>query len=528
MTQDRAYVEHRLIKPGTMEAREYQGAILRKALKRNTLCVLPTGLGKTNIAVLLSAHMLDKFPDSRAIILAPTRPLVSQHHRTFMRYINLEDVELSVVTGTMKPPERQRVYRDRIVRIIFATPQTVRNDLRRGLLDLANFSLLVIDETHHSVGLYAYPYVVSRYREQARNQRILGLTASPGSDLAKIREVMKNTGLDAVEIRTEEEQDVSPYVMDRETRWIHVELPERFRKIGSLITEALNQKAGSLRKMGYLGRGYVTRKQLLELQGRLAAGINQGNTQKGTYKKPFIGMFLTSQAIKLEHALILLETQGIGVLEVYWRKVRTGRSRADKALTNNREISDAMFLTHSLHEEGARHPKVSRLLAVASQQLRDNPQSRIIVFANYRESVREIVSSLKQVRGARPVEFVGQREGMTQREQARRIRDFSSGLHNVLVCTSIGEEGLDIPAMDLAVFYEPVPSGIRSIQRRGRVGRQVVGKVIFLITKGTRDEAYYWTAHHKERRMKKALYGMRIGDNTRLPAQPNQEGNDAA
>ncbi len=514
MTQDRAYVEHGLIKPGTMEDREYQAAILRKALKRNTLCVLPTGLGKTNIAVLLAAHILERFPDSRAMVLAPTRPLVSQHYKTFMKYINLEDVELSVVMGTMKPPERQRVYQDRIVRIIFATPQTVKNDLRHDLLDLEDFSLLVIDETHHSVGLYAYPYVARKYREQARNQRILGLTASPGSDLSKIREIMKNTGLEAVEIRTEEEQDVSPYVMDRETRWIHVELPERFRKIGSLITEVFNQKVGSLRKMGYLGRGYVSRKQLLELQSRLAMGIKQGRTQ-GTGKKAFIGMFLASQAIKLEHALTMLETQGIGVLEAYWRKVRTGRSRADKALVNNREISDAMFLTHSLHGEGARHPKVARLLTVVSQQLRDNSQSRIIVFANYRESVREIVSSLKQVQGARPVEFVGQREGMTQREQAKRIRDFSKGLHNVLACTSIGEEGLDIPAMDLAVFYEPVPSGIRSIQRRGRVGRQMVGKVIFLITKGTRDEAYYWAAHHKERRMKKALYGMRMGDITR-------------
>jgi len=135
MSQDRGYVEHSLIKPGTMEAREYQEAILRKALKKNTLCVLPTGLGKTNIAVLLAAHILERFPDSRAIVLAPTRPLVNQHYRTFMKYINLEDVELSVVMGTMKPPERKRVYQDRIVRIIFATPQTVKNDLSHDLLE---------------------------------------------------------------------------------------------------------------------------------------------------------------------------------------------------------------------------------------------------------------------------------------------------------------------------------------------------------------------------------------------------------
>ena len=496
-------VEHALIKPGTMQAREYQTGILRTALSRNTLCVLPTGLGKTNIAVLLAAHRLEEHPESRAMILAPTRPLVSQHYRTFMRHMNLEDVELSVVTGTMKPAERQRVYNDRIVRIIFATPQTARNDLASGILSLENFSLLVIDETHHSVGMYAYPHVVRKYREQARNQRILGLTASPGSDHAKIREVMRNTGLEAVEIRTEEEHDVSPYVMERETKWVYVELPESFRKVRSLISGALEQKVASLRRTGLIRGSRTSRKQLLELQARLASGIREG------YRPAFTGMLLVNQAIKLEHALTLIETQGIGVLEAYWRKIRTGRTKADRALSGNKEVSGAMFLTNSLHGEGARHPKVARLLTLVSQQFRDMPESRIIVFANYRDSVREIASSLAQVRGARPVEFMGQREGMTQREQASRLRDFSSGLYNVLVCTSIGEEGLDIPSMDLAIFYEPVPSGIRSIQRRGRVGRQSVGRVVFLITKGTRDEAYYWAAQRKEKGMKSALYGMR-------------------
>jgi ERCC4-related helicase len=509
MSQDRSdFVEHGFIKPGTMQAREYQLEIFRKALRKNTLCVLPTGLGKTNIAVLLTAQRLGSFPDSRAMILAPTRPLVNQHYQTFMRYLNLEDVELSWVTGTMKPKDRQKVYQDRIVRIIFATPQTIRNDLRSGLLRLENFSLLVIDETHHSVGLYAYPYVVKKYKEQARNQRILGLTASPGSDHAKIKDIMKNTGLEAVEIRTEEEEDVLPYIMDRETRWVYVELPERFKAIKTLILEVYNQKVGSLQRMGYLRGRHVSRKQLIELQKRLTRGIREG------YKKAFIGMFLVSQAIKLEHALTLLETQGIGVLEGYWRKIRLGRNRADKVLANNREVSNAMHLTHSLYEEGAKHPKVAKLLTVVSQQLRETPRSRIIVFANYRDSVREIVSSLGQVTEAKPVEFVGQREGMTQKEQARRLKDFSSGLHNILVCTSIGEEGLDIPSMDLAVFYEPVPSGIRSIQRRGRVGRQILGRIIFLITKGTRDEAYYWSAQRKEKSMYKALYGMRMGESS--------------
>ncbi len=486
-----------------MQSREYQTGILKTCLEKNTLCVLPTGLGKTNIAVMLAAHRLSGKEGSRALVLAPTRPLVEQHYRSFMKHMNLEDVEFSMVTGTLKPQERKKVYDDRFVRVIFATPQTARNDLKSGILRLEDYSLLVIDETHHSVGMYAYPFVVEKYTEQARDPRILGLTASPGSDLAKIKEVMRNTGLDAVEIRGEEEGDVSPYVKEKTIEHAYVELPERFRKVEGLISHAYNARLMTLERMGYIRSRRVSKKGLLEVQARLARGLKQG------HRKSMIGMFHVNQAIKLEHALMLLQTQGISVLDAYWRKVRAGQTKADQALSNDRSVSNAMFLTNSLREEGARHPKVGRLLTLVSRQLADKPGSRIIVFANFRDTVKEIVSSLEHVTAAMAVEFVGQREGMTQREQARALEDFSAGKHNVLVCTSIGEEGLDIPSMDLAIFYEPVPSGIRSIQRRGRVGRQAAGRVVFLITRGTRDEAYFWSARHKESSMRNTLYGMK-------------------
>ncbi len=70
---------------------------------------------------------------------------------------------------------------------------------------------------------------------------------------------------------------------------------------------------------------------------------------------------------------------------------------------------------------------------------------------------------------------------------------------------------MDIEEVNTVIFYEPVPSEIRSIQRRGRTGRTKTGRVIFLITKGTRDEGYYWSAYHKERRMKRILKGIKDG-----------------
>ncbi len=119
------------------------------------------------------------------------------------------------------------------------------------------------------------------------------------------------------------------------------------------------------------------------------------------------------------------------------------------------------------------------------------------------------MKSVSNVSNAKPVRFVGQKMGVTQKQQIETVKRFRAGDHNILVATSVGEEGLDIPSANLAIFYEPVPSPLRSIQRRGRVGRASIGRVVLLITEDTRDEGYFWTSHHKEKRMKSILRGMK-------------------
>ena len=111
--------------------------------------------------------------------------------------------------------------------------------------------------------------------------------------------------------------------------------------------------------------------------------------------------------------------------------------------------------------------------------------------------------------GAKAQMFVGQAKkgatGMSQKEQKDMLDRFRNDDFNVLIATSIAEEGLDIVKVDIVVFYEPVPSAIRSIQRRGRTGRQEKGRTIMLIAKDTRDEAFRWVAHNKEKKMYKIL-----------------------
>ncbi len=495
-----AYVEHPLVRKDSLESRLYQEAILGRAVENDLLCVLPTGLGKTPIAIVLSVYRLEKYPDSKIMVLAPTKPLIEQHQNSFMEVIDLPEGEFVLLTGMVKPGEREESYKNS--KLIFATPQTVENDLKNGRLDISKFSLVVFDEAHHSIGDYAYPYIARVYLSKARNPRILGLTASPGGTREKIREIMKNLGIEKVEIRTEEDYDVAPFVKRKQVEWVQVDLPQTFFNIRESLRKAYEYRLKLLRKLGFTKPiRLVTKRDLLGLQKKFASS--------GSNQTKFWGVSLVSQAIKAEHAMSLIETQGINSLETYFRKLRSEKAKSSKSLLKDRNVKRAMYLTGELAEEGFEHPKMAKLCGIAGRQLEENPDSKIIVFANYRNMVREIVRSLSGVRNSKPVEFMGQKEGLTQKEQKKRISEFREGEYNILVTTSVGEEGIDIPEMELAVFYEPVPSEIRSIQRRGRVGRTRLGKIIILIARKTRDEAYYWTAHRKERVMKKTLYEMK-------------------
>jgi len=505
------FVEHPLIKTGTLQSRLYQQKILGRAVDENLLVVLPTGLGKTPIAIMLAAHRLRAVPGSKILVLAPTKPLTSQHYGSFRKFLNVDEARLQVVTGEVKPGERKSIY-DR-KQIIFATPQTIRNDIDNHVISLHDFSLLVVDEAHHSVGGYAYPYIAKHYREHAENPRILALTASPGATQEKIQEICGNLGVVAVDVRTETDTDVKPYVKYKEVEQVRVSLPPSFVEVKKLMGDVYTKKLGYLRKFGFLKPvRIINKKDLLTLQGEFMGKVRSGD------KRAFGAVSITTQCIKLEHALGLLETQGIRPLLEYWEKLKGDKSRSAKILLNDKKIQKAVVLTKQLHEKGSRHPKVSKLCSIAEGEFAKSPDSRIIIFANYRTSVEEIVKCLGNVRNARPVMFIGQKGGFTQKQQMETIKRFREGEYNVLVATSVGEEGLDIPSANLAIFYEPVPSPLRSIQRRGRVGRASIGRVVMLITEDTRDEGYFWTSHRKEKSMKRILTGM--SHDRRIPRKP--------
>lgn len=497
-------ITHPLIVPGSVQARTYQTALLGKAIGHRSLVVLPTGLGKTVIAALLAAEALHHAgPREKVVVLAPTRPLAVQHRETFARLLGAVGAR-ELYTGSMAPSSRKARW-DR-ARIVFATPQGVANDIADRRYDLRDVALLVVDEAHRAVGDYDYAPIAKRYQADRVEPWILGITASPGATRERIDEVRANLGIDVIELRTDQDDDVAPYVQHTDFERELVELPEPMLRLRAQLTTYFQDKMNALRRMGFLRdrrNDGVSKKDIIATGQRIGMGFRSGRGNKGFL---FGALLHQKGALHAVNSLEYLETQGVVPLRAYISRIAAQEkpSRGDTSFLKDERIAGLRTALDGFPEET--HPKVPALVRIVGRKLAAAPASLVLVFTQYRDTILVLEHALATA-GIGCERFVGQAHrkedrGMSQDEQQAALQRFRAGKTRVLLASSVAEEGLDIPRVDLVVFYEPVPSDIRSIQRRGRTGRGSVGHVVVLVTTGTRDEAFLYAGLTKERRMR--------------------------
>ncbi|HLC81527.1 MAG TPA: DEAD/DEAH box helicase [Candidatus Nanoarchaeia archaeon] len=496
--------------------RLYQQTILGTAAANNTLAVLPTGLGKTALAFLLAAQRFNLYPQMKVLMLAPTKPLCEQHAVTFQKHLDMPESEIVVFTGSVKPEKRAELWKT--AKVIISTPQGLENDVINGRIALAEVSLLIFDEAHHATKDYAYVWLAEQYDLSSKAARILALTASPGSDLEKITEICRNLKIEKVEVRTEKDPDVREYIQKIKINWDKVVFPELFKPIQKNLLDCKRSKLLAVQQLGYCNTLDLSKGQLLELQSQCQNKLNSGFRDFALLRS----VSLIAEALKVEHASELLETQGLTSLEAYFQKIYhealSSKIKAVKNLSLDPFFKFAADLTSELISKNIEHPKLVRLLEIV--QLARG--AKVIVFTQFRHSAEQIVKKLSSGDISSQI-FVGQTKrnglGFSQKQQREILDKFRAGEFNVLVATSVAEEGLDIPKVDKVIFYEPIPSAIRTIQRRGRTGRLESGEVTILVTEGTRDETYRWASHHKEKRMHRNLDQLKKG----LSLQPTDK-----
>lgn len=459
---------------------------------------LPTGTGKTLIAAVVMYNFHRWFERGKIVFLAPTRPLVSQQIRACAQVTWISADHMAELTGTVPGSERQQLWESR--RIFFCTPQVFENDLESGRCPAREVVCLVLDEAHKAQGDYAYVNVVRKIAAQTDRFRVLALTATPGSDRAKIQRVITNLRIAHVEVRHEDDPCLRRYMHAREMETV---LVRPNKQIDALQAQARMLAATLMQPL----RSYLSSSVPVEkLQGDhtpLNDARDKWHRKRGQLTPNAFDALETAyrRLSGCLTAMDLLVHEGFGS---FYREL-LGLAQMEQNVDNGQFLDSPRFRelwsrVASLNSgsEPVLQPKQEKLCGILLDHFANHDaDTKAIVFAQYRRVVAGIESTLNRHKPLIKARcFVGQAAskgsaGMNQLEQRELVEQFKNGDGecNVLVATSIGEEGLDIGEVDLIVQYDCLSSHIRTVQRIGRTGRKRNGRAIQLVTTGQEEEA---------------------------------------
>ncbi|KAI9737129.1 MAG: 3'-5' DNA helicase [Cirrosporium novae-zelandiae] len=511
--------------------RDYQFNIVQRGLFHNLLVALPTGLGKTFIAATVMLNWFRWTSDAQIVFVAPTKPLVSQQVDACFHIAGIPRSQTTMLTGGIPPGIRAEEWQNK--RVFFMTPQTIINDLKTGICDPKRIVLLVVDEAHRATGNYAYVEVVSFLRRFNSSFRVLALTATPGASVEAVQAVVDHLDISRVEIRTEKSIDIQPYVHSRKVETEVFEISEEMGRVMDLFSKALQPLVNKLVSTN----AYWARDPMkLTPYGLTLARQQWAKSEAGKKASWGIkGMVNTIMTVlsRIAFSIDLLKYHGIGPFYhnmVGFRDADDGGGKYRQQIIHDENFCKMMSTIAAWvsNPDFLGHPKLEYLQTVVLNHFLDAGQgqgladgrppseTRIIVFAHYRDSAEEIVRILKKHQPMiRPHVFVGQQgtarsEGMDQKSQLEIMDKFKRGVYNTLVATSIGEEGLDIGEVDLIVCYDSSASPIRMLQRMGRTGRKRAGNIVILLLKGKEEESFVKAKDNYEKMQEMIASGKRF------------------
>ncbi|XP_057793601.1 DEAD-box ATP-dependent RNA helicase FANCM isoform X2 [Salvia miltiorrhiza] len=482
------------IYPVNIPCRDYQLSITRTALFANTLVALPTGLGKTLIAAVVMYNFFRWFPEGKIVFAAPSRPLVMQQIEACHKIVGIPQEWTIDLTGQTSPSKRAEFWKCK--RVFFVTPQVLEKDIQSGSCLVKNLVCLVIDEAHRATGNYSYCVAVRELMDASVQLRILALTATPGSKQQTIQRVIDNLQISTLEYRNESDPDVLPFVHERKIELIQVSMGDEAIEVDSLLLEVGRPFHARLCTFGLLPKRDIqtlspcdylkSREMFCE---KPPAGFPQSRQGE------FLGYF--GALLTLHHLRKLLSSHGIRpAFEMIDEKLKQWQFA--RMVGRNEALLKAKLLMQKTVSHGAPSPKLAKMLEVLIDHFKakDPKNSRVIIFSNFRGSVRDILDALKNIgEYVKATEFIGQSSGKTSKGQSQKVQQavlqkFRTGGYNVIVATSIGEEGLDIMEVDLVICFDANVSPLRMIQRMGRTGRKNEGRVVVLACEGSELRGY--------------------------------------
>ncbi|KAH7104482.1 P-loop containing nucleoside triphosphate hydrolase protein [Auriculariales sp. MPI-PUGE-AT-0066] len=505
------------------EKRQYQYDIAETCLLDNTLVAIPTGTGKTFIAGVVMLNYYRWFPKGKIIFLAPTKPLVAQQITACHEACGIPGTDAAELNGDIPPSKRAELWDTK--RVFYMTPQTLQNDIVNENFHVEDLVLLVLDEAHRATGDYAYCTVIRHFMAKNPHFRVLALTATPSGDKDKLQAIVDNLHLSHIEIRSEASPDVKEYIKDKTLSQHVLKITPELGSLRDKLAKVMNIELSKVKHVFNKVIDPVTAKPYTfkSTMDRLQANRHQGgNGHQRSSSNTYFGLLNLNKLSQvmgylMDHSLRLAyeELQSIetGTVDSGKKsKSGSGQSAGPKKppfYTQSPAWKELMAAFRKTYIDAPLvHPKMEKLgllLLEYFTEAEEKPElknSKAMVFASFRNVVEEIVEYLANHQPLiRPVKFVGQsgdakgRKGLSQKEQLQVIERFKKNHFNVLVSTSVGEEGLDIGEVDLIICYETPQGAIRNLQRAGRTGRKRDGRLDLLLTEGREDDN--WNKSHK-------------------------------
>lgn len=428
--------------PTNYPIRGYQLNIVHRAMFNNVLVALPTGLGKTFIAAVVMYNYWRWFPDSKVIFLAHTRPLVDQQIEACFTICGIPQDQTAELTGESKTEKRRDLWRSK--HVFFATPQTVQNDIKSGICPAHLVSCVVLDEAHKATGNYAYTHVVDKIYKVNKSFRILALTATPGSTMDAVQNVVNKLHISKIEIRTEESMDIRQFSFGKNTQRIVVKLGYTEGSTGILpriiddyVTKVFEPMLIDLSRKPTgvpASAKNVSTYYLMMLRQRFCAEANNLNKNLRWYISS--AMLVAESACRAYEYLTQIGVtpfiENIESLFAEYDEKRTGSGRLSKAQTAFQNNSALNGILRFAKQEAQKpdfigHPKMDHLVSILLNHfgsLSEGEVSKVMVFSSFRSSVMDICKVLDRHRPMiRSTIFVGQAtdkqgtKGLNQREQ---------------------------------------------------------------------------------------------------------------
>lgn len=499
--------EFEVIPPDGKQIRQYQIELATPGMQgKNCIVVAPTGTGKTLVAcMIICANLNHRCGTGKVLFLVPKTPLADQQKER-LRY-HVAGTEVMSLTGDTSGTFALSSLLQKND-IIVCTPQILINNLESDSVKLEKVSLIVFDECHHCKGQAPYATIMIKYlkkklrKEETQLPQIVGLTASPGAGDSRKPDLMKTVShlemlgammdADAGYITVKENLG-ELHQFASKTEFYRVPMPGRISdddfqhllyKYIKQLDEIVQGFTGKSTHHCYTHQGYINFLSELLSDSKLRSD------------KPELERSIRAILEHLQHYVKTLhyynDYEFEDSMSVKFSKLR--KPDSDKMIAVEKELWN---LLEKFHEEvqkisGSVNPKLVQLKALLVDGFKCK-DSKAIVFVTEVESAFKMMEWIKrqpELKFIQPDVVVGsghESRPMSDAERQHRIKCFRDGKLNLLVATSVLEEGIDVPACNLVIRYQHVTNEISLVQSKGRA-RSMHSKCYAIVGKGTPKE----------------------------------------